>query len=196
MNDVLAIAARVGEPIVLVGHSSGAVVALEAALAAPTRFAGMVLYEPPVAPTAPLGGEALVRANAALKDGDPGRAMEIHLRDIVQVSGPMFRIVRSIPPLWRRMSLYGPGQIADDNALESLGVGLQRYGDVDIPVLLLGGGRSPKHLRVRLNALADVLPRIDSVVILKWQGHTANARAPRKVAQIVATFADKVLPKP
>jgi alpha-beta hydrolase superfamily lysophospholipase len=51
VNDVLAVAATAGEPVVLAGHSSGAVVALEAALASPAQVAGMVLYEPPVAVT-------------------------------------------------------------------------------------------------------------------------------------------------
>jgi alpha-beta hydrolase superfamily lysophospholipase len=71
-NEVLAVAAAAGEPVVLAGHSSGAVVALEAALASPAQVAGMVLYEPPVAVTEPLGGDALVRAKAALAVGDPG----------------------------------------------------------------------------------------------------------------------------
>src|SRR5690242_20866958 len=45
VSDVLAVAAAAGEPVVLAGHSSGGVVALETALAAPAQVAGMVLYE-------------------------------------------------------------------------------------------------------------------------------------------------------
>jgi hypothetical protein len=44
----------------------------------------MVLYEPPVAVTGRLGGEALLRSEAALKAGCPGRALQIHFRDIVE----------------------------------------------------------------------------------------------------------------
>ena len=40
----------------LIGHSSGAVAALEAALASPVAFAGMVLYEPPLPTKVPDGG--------------------------------------------------------------------------------------------------------------------------------------------
>src|SRR5262245_11075602 len=47
VDDVLALAGLIGEPVLVVGHSSGAVVALEA-LAASDAFAGAVLYEPPV----------------------------------------------------------------------------------------------------------------------------------------------------
>lgn len=194
VSDVLAIAAFAGGPLLLVGHSSGAVVALEAALASPSAFAGMVLYEPPVAVTAPLGGEALVRARAALDAGDPGLAMQIHLREVVQAPGYLVRLLPLIRPFWRRMTAFAAGQISDDIALESLGVGIGRYAHLGVPALLLGGARSPEHLHVRLDALAHVLPRLESVVILKGQGHIANARAPAKVARIIETFADTVMP--
>lgn len=193
VNDVLAVAATAGEPVVLAGHSSGAVVALEAALASPAQIAGMVLYEPPVAVTEPLGGDALVRAKAALAAGDPGRAMEIHLREIVQAPDLLARLLPLVRPLWRQMTTFAAGQIRDDANIESLGVGIDRYAALDVPALLLGGARSPKHLRARLDALAAVLPDVDSLVILPRQGHLANAWAPGKVAQIIETFADRVL---
>jgi pimeloyl-ACP methyl ester carboxylesterase len=193
VNDVLAVAAAAGEKVVLVGHSSGAVVALEAALASPVPFAGMMLYEPPVAVTAPLGGDALVRAKAALAAGDPDRALQIHLREIVRAPGLLVSFLRLVGPLWRQVTLFAPGQIADDVNLESLGVGIRRYATLGVPALLLGGARSPKHLRARLNALAAVLPDVDSVVILPRQGHMANTWTPGKVAHIIGAFADRVL---
>jgi pimeloyl-ACP methyl ester carboxylesterase len=187
--DVLAVTTAAGAPVLLTGHSSGAVVALEAARVSPSSFAGMVLYEPPLAVTSPLGGEALVRARAALEQGDPGRAMQIHLREIVKMPGLTVKLLPLLPPLWRQMTMFAPGQISDDSELESLGVGIERYANVDVPTLLLGGARSPKHLRARLDALADVLPSVESVVILERQGHLANARAPKKVAGIIESFA-------
>jgi pimeloyl-ACP methyl ester carboxylesterase len=193
VNDVLAVAATAGEQVLLVGHSSGGVVALEAALASPTSFAGIVLYEPPVAVTEPLGGDALIRAKAALMAGDPGLAMEIHLREIVRASNHLVNILRVFGPLWRRMATFAPGQIQDDANIESLGVGIGRYANLNVPALLLGGVRSPKHLRTRLDALASVLPNVDSLVTLPHQGHLANAFAPRKIAQIIEPFADRVL---
>jgi pimeloyl-ACP methyl ester carboxylesterase len=190
---VLAIASVVDGPLLLVGHSSGAVVALQSALAAPSRFAGMVLYEPPVAVTEPVGGEALRRARAALDAGHPEGAMAIHMRDIVGSPPLTAAIMRLLPPVRYAMRRYAAGQIADDEALESLGVGLDRYAGLDLPVLLLGGARSPANLRARLDALAGVLPRLDSVVIMAKQGHLATLRAPVKVAAVIASFADRVL---
>ena len=193
VRDVLAVAAEVGAPLLLVGHSSGAVVALQSALAAPSRFTGILLYEPPLAVVEPLGGEALRRARAALDAGDPGRAITIHAREIARTSGFGLAVMRLVPPTWQVLRGYAPAQITDDEAIESLGVGLDRYARLDLPVLLLGGGRSPAHLRARLDALAAVLPRLDSVVILPRQGHLANLRAPGEVAQVIASFADRVM---
>jgi pimeloyl-ACP methyl ester carboxylesterase len=73
VDDVLAIAELLGEPALPVGHSSGAIVALEAALRSPLSFAGLLLYEPLVAVDAPLGGDALLDAGPALDAGDPAR---------------------------------------------------------------------------------------------------------------------------
>jgi len=193
VRDVLAVAAAAGR-LLLVGHSSGAVVALESALAAPTAFSGMVLYEPPVAVDEPLGGEALRRARAALDAGDPDRAITIHMREIVGAGRLGIAAMRRVPPVWQVVRDHAPAQIADDEAIESLGIGLGRYARLDLPVLLLGGGRSPAHMRERLDALAAVLPRLDSTVVLPAQGHMANLRAPGEVAKVIAAFADRLPP--
>jgi pimeloyl-ACP methyl ester carboxylesterase len=190
--DVLAVVAAAGERPLLVGHSSGAVVALESALADPSAFRAMVLYEPPVAVDEALGGDALRRARAALDAGDPDRAITIHIREIAGAGRPMVAGLRRLPPVWQVIRSYAPAQITDDEAIESLGVGLDRYARLDLPVLLLGGGRSPAHMRERLDALAAVLPRLEEVVILEGQGHMANLRAPGEVARVIAAFADRL----
>ena len=156
--DVLAVVAAAGERPLLVGHSSGAVVALESALADPSAFRAMVLYEPPVAVDEPLGGDTLRRARAALDAGDPDRAITIHMREIAGAGRLSVAAIRRLPPIWQIVRGHAVAQITDDEAIESLGVGLGRYARLDLPVLLLGGGRSPAHMRARLDALAAVLP--------------------------------------
>src|SRR5688572_26273183 len=85
VEDVEAVLARVGERAVVVGHSSGGVVALETALRRPANLAALAVYEPPVAVNAPLGGRALKRARAAIDRGRPGKAMAIHLVKVVEM---------------------------------------------------------------------------------------------------------------
>jgi pimeloyl-ACP methyl ester carboxylesterase len=189
--DLRTVAAAVDEPLLVVGHSSGGVVVLQAALE--ERFAGLLLYEPPVAVDRPIGGEALRRARAALDRGDPHEAMVIHARDIVGATRLGVLVFRLLPFVGRGLVEHAAGQIADDEALESLGTGIDRYAAIDVPVLLLGGERSPGHLRAGLDALAAVLPQADPVEILAGQGHVATVRAPDQVAAVIAGFAGRVL---
>jgi pimeloyl-ACP methyl ester carboxylesterase len=156
-------------------------------------FDGMVLYEPPVAATIPLGGDALQRARAALTAGKPGRAMKIHLRDIVRVNRRTVATIRLFPPVWRRLRAFAAAQISDDEAIEALGVGLDRYANVDVPACLLGGANSPANLREGLDALAQVLPCVEYTVLLNGHGHAAHLTAATEVAWAVEDFADAVL---
>lgn len=190
--DALAVARHLGRAPLLVGHSSGGVAALEAALAAPGQFAGLALYEPPLAVTRPLGGEALVRARAALDAGDPDRAVTIHASEMLQTGSLTLALYRLARPLWRQMVSMAPGQIADNEQIEALGVGVGRYAALDLPVLLMGGGRSQKFLKEALAALADVLPGRPQVITFPGQGHLGPQFAPGKVAQAIGSFAGAI----
>lgn len=186
--DVLAVAARLVRPL-LVGHSSGAVVALEAALVSPASFAAMVLYEPPLATTSPIAGEAGLRARAALDAGDAAAAMEIHMRDIVGMPPAAVTAMFAMPEARARFARVAAAQLADNEALDALGVGIERYGALDLPAVLVEGDASPAHLRRRLADLAALLPRVERIVTLPGQGHIAHLTAPDRLADVIRTAA-------
>ncbi|MFH8250445.1 alpha/beta fold hydrolase [Microbacterium sp. B2969] len=184
-----AVATSAREPVVLVGHSSGAAVAIEAALADPRPFAALVLYEPPLDVTHGVkGAAALHRARAALDDGHPVRAMRIHLTDLVGMPRPLTAVLMAMPPARRLFADFAEGQIADDEMLDALPVGLQRFAGVELPVLLITGAKSPRHLRDRSAQLAAVLPRSPEQTDLMGQAHAANDSAPDVLAEAVAAF--------
>jgi pimeloyl-ACP methyl ester carboxylesterase len=187
--ELLAVLELVGAPAVVVGHSSGAIVTLEAALVAPNQFAGMVLYEPPLAVIEPLGPDAIRRARAAIEAGKPHQAMAIHLTELVGVSRILVILLGLLPPARKRLDSFADAQITDNEAIESLGIGLDRYARLAVPALLVGGAQSQPHFRGRLTALAGVLPAVDSVVYMPGQAHVANLRGPDQVARVVADFA-------
>ncbi|PZG04380.1 alpha/beta fold hydrolase [Nonomuraea aridisoli] len=196
VEHVLAVAEAAGGPMVLVGHSSGAVVALEALLAAPSAFAGAVLYEPPAVIGAPLGGphgEVHARCRAAVAAGRPGRAMRIFTRDTVGLPGWAALLAGAYVSLSPRMRALAPRQVEDNAAIDDLGVRLAAYAGIGVPVVLLGGDRSPAHLGERLDALAEVLPDAERVV-LTGQGHSAHAQAPDRVAAVIEALTARVLP--
>lgn len=186
VEDILAVLDAVGPHALLVGHSSGAIAALETAREvqrAGLYLDGLVAYEPPIGLGAPLGGDALVRAEAALADGDRGGAMLIFLEEIAQMGGPMLALMKRMPGAWKEMSAHAPGQIADTRAIEHLRV--DRYHRLDVPTTLIGGGMSPPHLRERLEALARVIPRAH-IEIIPRAGHVATMSAPKRLAEIIA----------
>lgn len=191
--DILAIAALLAPPIVLVGHSSGAVAALEAALLAPTCFAGMILYEPPLPTTTPIAGPAGPRARAALDAGDPVEAIRIHLRDIVQLPSHIIDAFCNNPLARPVLVATAAPQLADTDAIDALGLGITRYRALSLPTTLIEGDRSPAHLRQRLADLAATLPSA-TIVTLAGQGHIAHVTAPQALADTIRSAALLVFP--
>lgn len=192
VEDVQALAAVLDEPILLVGHSSGGITALEAMAASPAMFRGGVVYEAPVITGPPLGGEALVRAKAAIAAGKPGKAMQIFIADVVKAGVVVAAVVRPAIALVPSLRRFAPRQVDDLEAIDRLGNRLHAYAAIDIPVLLVGGDKSPVHLGDRLDALERTLPKVERVVMHK-RGHDANVRAPAELARVIERFADKVL---
>jgi pimeloyl-ACP methyl ester carboxylesterase len=189
---VLALAEAIGEPVVLVGHSSGGVVAIEALVRSPSRFAGAMLYEPPIHLRPREWDAALTRAVRLAASGRVGAAMRVHLRDIVKLPGPMAWLAGLGVAASPRMRALAPHQVDDAAAINDLGVRLDAYGHVDVPTVLLGGDRSPAHLAERLDALSHTIPAAVKVV-LRGQGHVANVRAPDEVAKVIEDLATRVV---
>lgn len=193
-EDVAAVLGKIGELAIVVGHSSGGVASLEAAMLQPANLAGLVLYEPPVQVGTPLGGDFQAAAEAALAAGDGDKALQIFMRDIVGFPDAMLDDMRS--PNWRAgweyMIMILPNQMEDNRAIRALPLGVECYRAITVPTLLLRGTDSPKHLHERLAAVAGVLPDSRTVDLL-GEGHNANMSSPQMVADAIAVFAGKVL---
>ncbi|MEV5893530.1 alpha/beta fold hydrolase [Nonomuraea fuscirosea] len=193
-EDVLRLVRSLGEPAVLYGHSSGGVVALEALVASPASFAGAVIFEPAAVIGPPLsgeGGEVLRRARAAVASGRPGKALEIFMRDTVELPDRQARLVGAITALIPRYRRLIPRQLDDLEALDQLGVRLDAYATIKVPVVLLGGRRGPAHLSERLDAVGRVLPHAARVV-LPGADHGADLKRPAEVARVIRELAEKV----
>lgn len=192
VDDVLAVAAAVGPPMLVVGHSSGAVVALEAIARAPDAFAGAVLFEPPVAtgPPEPSWAAAVARANAAVAEGKPGKAGQIFVRDIVGMPALSALLLRAMMVVMPRLRALVPRQITD---LDGVGIRIDAYAKITTPVILLGAERSPAHLGQSLDALAAVMPNAEKVVLVR-RDHLAQQKAPGEVARVIQALADRVFP--
>ncbi|MCP2335129.1 alpha/beta fold hydrolase [Actinomadura rupiterrae] len=190
-SDIVAVARQLDAPVLLVGHSSGAVAAMEAALMDRSAFAGMFLYEPPMPTKELVAGAAGVRARELLDAGEPAEAMRVHLRDIVQMPADWVDMVFAHEEARAAFAAVAAAQIADNEAIDALGTGIGRFAALDLPTTLLEGDQSPSHLRERLADLADVLPDA-RVVTLAGHGHVAHITAPEPLAEAVREAARQV----
>jgi pimeloyl-ACP methyl ester carboxylesterase len=132
------------------------------------------------------------RAQDALRAHRTGRALTIFFRDVVGVPASTAALsgsVLGLLPHWRALAAR---QIADLAAIDDVGVALDRYAAIDVPVVLLTGDRSRPHLGRRTRALAEAIPRARTV-LLRGHGHDANRRAPAEVATEIEALAQAVL---
>lgn len=188
VEDVLAAVDALGAPVLLIGHSSGGIVALEALLADPSKFVGAVIYEPPVPIAGPMGGEGLLRAKETLATKGPRAAIEIFFRDVVRYSAWRAWTLSMITAAFPSLIAKVPRQLLDCEAIDRNGMRLDAYGAIKVPLLLLLGTKSPSHLTARTEALNAAIPKAQ-MVRLEGQGHIANRLAPGRVAKLVAEFA-------
>lgn len=191
-EDAIAVARAAGTPVLIVGHSSGGVAALEAVVKSPSSFTGAFLYDPAVTVAGEPWDEPLARAVAAIDAGKPGRAMTIFARDVVHTPAPVAHIGGALVGMIPKYRELAPRQIFDMKAIHELGIRLDAYAAIDVPTLLLSGERSPKHLAERIDALVDVMPHAEKVTFAR-QGHAGNKRAPDVLATLIAGFYDRIL---
>jgi pimeloyl-ACP methyl ester carboxylesterase len=188
----LAVAAH-DEALTLLGHSYGALIALELARRLPAGIppGRLVLYEPPLALESLVGGPALDEYARAVSADDPDRALAIGLREFVGMPDDAIAVMRQ-QPIWVRLSGMTPGWTREIRALDEfvadLAGDLSWYGTLSIPVLLLLGELSPPWLTAASRRLARSLPDV-TVAELPGQAHDAHIFAPTAVADQIARFA-------
>jgi pimeloyl-ACP methyl ester carboxylesterase len=199
-RDVAAVIDALGEPVHLVGHSFGAVVALVAAArGAPLR--SLVLYEPMLAPRhlpEPLERVA-DRVEELLRAGDRPAAVEFWLRNPATVGlfgSEEVDALTSDPAVWARF--VG----AVHTIPREVGAGIRPWDfrdairRIEVPVLnLVGEHTTTPAVLEGLDDLERLLPQARRVV-LPDQGHLANAFAPEALAEGIAAFIRRLEPAP
>jgi len=189
VEDLAALTATFTSSCLIVGHSSGAVVALESLVANPGAYAGAVLYEPPLVLDGPLGApDSVARARDALAKGKTGAALRIFLADCVRLPTATAILVGAASRFMPDLRKFVARQIDDTDAIDRLGHRVETYATIQTPTLFLTGDTSPAHLGDRTRTLADVMPHA-SVTTMPGQGHGAQTSDPSLVARLVAAQA-------
>lgn len=186
-EDVAAVVNSIPGPVSLVGHSYGALCAMEGALRSP-RLEKLVLYEP-VFPVE--GAEAayppgtLERFQAMLDRGDWESLLTHFLGEIAGVPESSLALMRTEPSWQGRLAAahtivreFADGEYEFEPA---------RFRSLAVPTLLLVGEHSPPVLTRPSHALASALPHA-RVVVLPGQTHVAINTAPEMFARVVTEF--------
>jgi pimeloyl-ACP methyl ester carboxylesterase len=183
-EDIAAVAAMAGPDPVLIGHSYGAICALETALRMPLRQ--LVAYEPPLPVGGPIAGSYLAPYTRAVEQGDLEGAIELGLAQFSQLSESTIAKMRASRG-WPRLCALAPSWIRELEVMDGLSPSVERYRALPCPVLLLEGSESPEHpLKDAARALAT-LPNV-RLKTLPGHDHVAMRTAPALVASAIASF--------
>jgi pimeloyl-ACP methyl ester carboxylesterase len=180
-----AVAARVGGPVGLFGHSFGAACAMGgAALTGNVR--GLVLYEPSLGLRYPPG--TVAAAEAALAGGDRDAAVATIFADVLGFTEEDIAAMRaSRTPTWETRLACAHTLPRECAAEEAWIYAPGSFEAITAPTLLLVGSESPPDLAAATRAAAAAIP-VTHIHVLDGHAHMAHKTDPPGVAAILRAF--------
>ena len=185
VEDLAAICRVAGDAPIVVGLSSGAALALEAA-ARGVPIGRLVAFEAPY-----MVGDHFLPRHATYESeiggyiarNDRDGAVK-HFMRVVGVPGFVLAIMRLLP-MWKELRKAAHTLPYDAAIMSGFGIPSTRLSQIRVPTLIVGGGSSPASLRAAVRAVAEVVPNAAFVEIPK-QSHAIKAAA---LSPVVRQFA-------
>jgi pimeloyl-ACP methyl ester carboxylesterase len=189
------------------GLSSGGIVALQSA-AQLSGIEKIAVYEPPLFPDG-VPARTLERFNTAMTDGNLADALVTAMK-ASQMGPPILNHAPNwmLTPVTNRLlkreakkadrfwNDAAPTLQFDFKIIDEASRRWRSYRQVEIPVLLLGGSKSPRYLTVAVDSLEEVLPNSQRIEYTDldhgaaWNHHPRQNRRgnPERVAQDLRRF--------
>jgi len=170
-EDIAAVVDSLEVPVNLLGHSYGALCALETAKLT-HNICKLILYEPPI----PMGIEIyrpgiIDQLQALLDGGDRESVVKTFLLEIARISPEQVGLLRSLPA-WAGRIAAAHTIPREERAGQSYRFDPKRFMSFSTPTLLLLGGDSPQFFKVAIDTLKSVLQDA-KVVVMPGQQHAA-----------------------
>jgi pimeloyl-ACP methyl ester carboxylesterase len=159
VEDLAAVASAAGTAPFVFGHSSGAVLALEAA-ARGVPMAKLAVYEPPYIvdeSRARPGTDLADRLAALASAGRRGDAAKLFLTEAVGVPDNVVAMIETGPD-WPAMTAIAHTLSYDVTVCANNEMPSDRLAGIRVPTLVLGGGNSPAWFHSTVRAVAATVP--------------------------------------
>ena len=186
-EDVVTLIDSIDDPVVLLGHSYGAMCSLEAALRTDS-LDSLVLYEPPlpVSDRDPDSADALDEISALINDGEREQALVHFYREIVGTPPAAIEAYRTSSD-WSVRVEAAPTVVREERARKGYEFDATRVAELRSPTLLLYGEESDPFFEDVTHVLDDTLPN-SQVTVLTGHGHGAINTAPELFLEEVSAF--------
>lgn len=186
VEDVIAVIEAANQPVYLLGHSFGAIVALETALRI-DRLRSLILYEPPLS----VGPDKIApdlanRLESTLATGDREGVLVTFLREGPRYPEDEIAAQRTRPD-WQARCAAAHTLPRELHAVRSYHFDPQRLAGLRVPTMLMLGGESPRFFKQAIDALHAALPECE-VVELPGQHHNAMETSPELFVSTVHRF--------
>ena len=164
VEDIDALITEAGGSAFVFGHSSGAVLGLEAARLLPGKIEKLAMYEPPFIiddSRPPVPRDYVPHLNELIAAGRRGEAVEYFMTDALLVPAAMIAQMRNTP-MWTQIEAVAhtipyDGIIMGDT-MSGNPLTLRKWASVTVPTLVMVGGASPAFFHSGAQMLVDTLP--------------------------------------
>ena len=162
VEDIEALIRDAGGAAFVLGVSSGAALALEAA-ASGLRITRLAVYEPPYM-VRPVDRERHARADheeqlkRLLVAGRRGDAVKYFMRQMVGIPAIFVAMMRLMPGMWSKLIAVAHTLPYDAAIMGNFSLPAERLKSVAVPTLVVGGTKSDARLRAAVEAVAQALP--------------------------------------
>lgn len=204
IEDIAALIEAAGGSASIVGFSSGAILALEAARVLPGKVKKMALYEPPFIiddSRPPLPKDYVDQLNAAISAGRPGDAVEIFMTQALLIPAEFVTMMRTVPmsqtfgddagakpPEWADMEKVAHTLAYDGIIVREYLAGKplppKRWASITAPTLAIVGGNSEPFFHAGAVALVNDMAN-GKAYTLEGQDHNV---APEVLAPVIVDF--------
>jgi pimeloyl-ACP methyl ester carboxylesterase len=187
IDDLAAVIGAAGGDAYVMGQSSGAALALEAA-ASGVPMRKLAVYEAPYVGVTPIRGRTpdyLADLQRLLDEGRHGAMIDYFM--VRMVGGPAFLpvMMRLMPKVWRQLKAVAPTLIYDTRILGDFVVHPSRLGRVTVPTLVMGGSKAKPNMA---KAVEDVAAAVTGKPPVILAGQTHNVAPGVLAPELIAFF--------